>query len=206
MQIMTKFILAQKIGMTQIFQDDRVIPLTVLETGPIAIVQVKTKERDGYWAVQVGFGKKKKLSKALKKYFKGLGNFRWLKEFRVKESEINNFKEGDKIDISAFKEGEKVKIVGISKAKGFQGVVKRHGFHGGPKTHGQKNRLRAPGSIGATHPQHVPKGKKMAGRMGGNRITVKNIEIVKIIPDKNIICVKGAVPGKRGDLVELLAE
>jgi len=206
MQIMTKFILAQKIGMTQIFQDDRVIPLTVLETGPIAIVQVKTKERDGYWAVQVGFGKKKKLSKALKKHFKGLGNFRWLKEFRVKESEINNFKEGDKIDISAFKEGEKVKIVGISKAKGFQGVVKRHGFHGGPKTHGQKNRLRAPGSIGATHPQHVPKGKKMAGRMGGNRITVKNIEIVKIIPDKNIICVKGAVPGKRGDLVELLAE
>ncbi|MGB9848082.1 MAG: 50S ribosomal protein L3 [Minisyncoccia bacterium] len=202
---MKKFILAQKIGMTEIFQNDKMIPVTVLEAGPVVVTQIKTKEKDGYCAVQVGFGKKKKISKALKGHLKDLGNFKWLKEFRVDESEINNYKVGDKIDLSIFQEGEKIKISGTSKSKGFQGVVKRHGFHGGPKTHGQKNRLRAPGSIGATHPQHVPKGRKMAGRMGGERITLKNVKIAKIINDKNIICVKGAVPGKKGDLVEISA-
>jgi large subunit ribosomal protein L3 len=203
---MSKFILAQKVGMTQIYQDDKVVPVTVLQAGPVVVTQVKTKERDGYCAVQVGFASKKKISKALKGHLKDLGNFRWLKEFRVDESEINNYKVGDKIDVSVFQEGEKVKISGTSKSKGFQGVVKRHGFHGGPKTHGQKNRLRAPGSIGPTHPQHVVKGRKMAGRMGGERITLKNVKIVKIIPEKNAICIKGAVPGKRGELVEIVTQ
>ena len=203
---MKKFILAQKIKMTQIFQDDKIIPITLLEAGPVVVTQIKTKERDGYYAVQVGFGSKKKISKALKGHLKDLGNFRWVKEFRIDESEINNYKVGDKIDVSLFQEGEKIKISGTSKSKGFQGVVKRHGFHGGPKTHGQKNRLRAPGSIGPTHPQHVVKGRKMAGRMGGERITLKNAKIVKIIPDKNVICIKGAIPGKRGELVEIVTQ
>lgn len=203
---MTRFILAQKIGMTQIYQNDKAIPVTVLEAGPVVVSQVKTTDKDGYNAVQVGFGKKRHLSKAEKNHLKGLGNFRWLKEFKIKNDEVGNFKRGDKIDLSSFKEGEKVKIVGTSKAKGFQGVVKRHGFHGGPKTHGQKNRLRAPGSIGATHPQHVIKGRRMAGRMGGDRVTIKNVKIAKVIPDKNIICIKGAIPGKRGELVKILAE
>jgi len=203
---MKKFILAQKIKMTQIFQDDKIIPITLLEAGPVVVTQIKTKERDGYCAVQVGFGSKKKISKALKGHLKDLGNFRWVKEFRIDESEINNYKVGDKIDVSLFQEGEKIKISGTSKSKGFQGVVKRHGFHGGPKTHGQKNRLRAPGSIGPTHPQHVVKGRKMAGRMGGERITLKNAKIVKIIPDKNVICIKGAIPGKRGELVEIVTQ
>jgi len=192
--------------MTQIFQDDKIIPITLLEAGPVVVTQIKTKERDGYCAVQVGFGSKKKISKALKGHLKDLGNFRWVKEFRIDESEINNYKVGDKIDVSLFQEGEKIKISGTSKSKGFQGVVKRHGFHGGPKTHGQKNRLRAPGSIGPTHPQHVVKGRKMAGRMGGERITLKNAKIVKIIPDKNVICIKGAIPGKRGELVEIVTQ
>ncbi len=200
---MTKFILAKKIGMTQIYQNDKIVPITVLESDGIFVTQIKTKEKDGYNAIQVGFGKKNKISKALKNHLKGLGNLAWLKEFKIDESEINNFKVGDKIDLSIFQEGEKAKIVGTTKSKGFQGVVKRHGFHGGPKTHGQKNRLRAPGSIGPTFPQHVIKGRKMAGRMGGDRMTLKNVKIIKIIPEKNLICLKGAIPGKRGDLVEI---
>lgn len=203
---MTKFILAQKIGMTQIYQDDKVVPVTALEAGPVVVSQIKTQDRDGYYAIQLGFGKKRSLSKAVRNHLKGLGDLRWLKECKIKKEEADAFKRGDRIDVSVFKEGEKVKIIGTSKAKGFQGVVKRHGFHGGPKSHGQKDRLRAPGSIGATHPQHVLKGKKMAGRMGGNRITLKNVKIVKIIPEKNIICVKGAIPGKRGELVQILSE
>jgi len=203
---MTKFILAQKIGMTQIYQDDKSIPVTALEAGPVVVSQIKKQDRDGYYAIQVGFGKKRNLSKAVRNHLKGLGDLRWLKECKITKEEADAFKRGDRIDVSVFKEGEKVKIIGTSKAKGFQGVVKRHGFHGGPKSHGQKDRLRAPGSIGATHPQHVLKGKKMAGRMGGNRITLKNVKIVKIIPEKNIICVKGAIPGKRGELVQILSE
>ncbi len=203
---MTKFILAQKIGMTQIYQDDKAIPVTALEAGPVVVSQIKKQDRDGYYAIQVGFGKKRNLSKAVRNHLKGLGDLRWLKECKITKEEADAFKRGDRIDVSVFKEGEKVKIIGTSKAKGFQGVVKRHGFHGGPKSHGQKDRLRAPGAIGATHPQHVLKGKKMAGRMGGNRITLKNVKIVKIIPEKNIICVKGAIPGKRGELVQILSE
>jgi len=198
--------LAKKIGMSQIYQDDKIVPVTILESDGVFVTQVKNKDKDGYNAIQVGFGKKNKLSKAMKNHLKGLGNLRWLKEVKIDDSEINNFKVGDKINLAIFQEGEKAKVVGTTKAKGFQGVVKRHGFHGGPKTHGQKNRLRAPGSIGPTFPQHVIKGRKMAGRMGGDRITLKNVKIAKIIPEKNLICLKGAIPGKRGDLVEILVK
>ena len=160
-----KFILARKLEMTQIFDKEtgRVIPVTLVEAGPCKVVQIKTKEKDGYFGVQIGFLEKKtkKVSKALLKHFKNLGVFRYLREFRVDESEVQRANEGLKlkvddkeielkpgtnIDVSLFKEGDKVKISGLSKGKGFQGVVKRHGFKGGPKTHGQKDRERAPGS------------------------------------------------------------
>jgi len=204
--MVNKYILAKKIGMTQMFHDEKIVPVTLLEAGPIVVVQIKNKEKDGYEAVQVGFGEKKpkNISKALKGHMKTLGNFRWLKEFRVaSKSELNP---GDKIDASIFQEGENVKISGYNKSKGFQGVVKRHGFHGGPKTHGQKNRHRAPGSIGATHPQHVTKGRRMAGRMGHEMITLKKCKIVHIDVANNIIALRGAVPGKKGDLIEIVGK
>jgi large subunit ribosomal protein L3 len=205
---MTKFILGKKIGMTQMYQNDKMIPVTLLEAGPVVVVQVKNKEKDGYEAVQVGYGEKKEknLTKAVKNHMKGLGNFRWLKEFKFDKSGGKDFQLGEKIDTSIFTEGDIVKISGFNKSKGYQGVVKRHGFHGGPKTHGQKNRHRAPGSIGATHPQHVPKGRRMAGRMGHERITIKNCKIAQIDAANNIIALKGAVPGKRGDLIEIVGK
>ena len=201
-----KYILAKKIGMTQIFQDEKIVPVTLLEAGPVVVVQIKNKEKDSYEAVQVGFGEKKakNISKALKGHMKSLGNFQWLKEFRTdSKSELNP---GDKIDASIFEEGENVKVRGYNKSKGHQGVVKRHGFHGGPKTHGQKNRHRAPGSIGATHPQHVTKGRRMAGRMGGEMITLKNCKIAQIDVANNIIALRGAVPGKKGDMIEIIGK
>ena len=202
---MTKFILGKKIGMSQIFMEDKIVPVTLIESGPVVVVQLKTKEKDGYNAAQVGFGEKKpgKLSKALKKHMKDLGNFRWLKEYKLNEEQSANLKVGDKIDASIFQAGEKVKISGTNKSKGFQGVVKRHGFHGGPKTHGQKNRFRAPGSIGATHPQHVMPGRRLPGRMGGVRITLKNRKIVQVDGQNNLMAIQGAVPGKKGDLLEI---
>lgn len=204
-----KFILAKKIGMTQMFQDEKIVPVTLLEAGPIVVVQAKTKDKDGYEAVQVGFGEKKvkNISKALKGHMKDFGNFRWLREFRLgQDSEKKEFNLGEKIDLSIFNEGDNVKIRGYNKSKGFQGVVKRHGFHGGPKTHGQKNRLRAPGSIGATTPQRVPKGRRMAGRMGHEMINLKKCKIVQIDLANNVLALRGAVPGKRGDLIEIVGK
>jgi len=200
------FILAQKIGMTQIFKENGdVVPVTLLAAGPCVVVQIKNKEKDGYTALQVGFGAKKlkNIKKPQLGHFKKLGNFRYLREFRVSEEEIEKFKVGDIIDIGQFQEGEKIKISGFNKGKGFQGVVKRYGFRGGPHTHGQKNRERAPGSIGATHPQHVIKGKRMPGRMGTDRKTIRNIEIIKIDKENNLLAIKGSVPGRRGALVEI---
>jgi len=202
-----KFILGKKIGMTQVFKEDNAIPVTLIESGPNFVIQVKTKEKDGYVAVQLGFGAKKE--KNIKKPQRGhiakirstkseIRNLRWLREFRVDNAEL---KPGDKVNISDFSVGDKVNVVAISKGKGFQGVVKRHGFHGGPKSHGQKDRHRAPGSIGASWPQHVIKGMKMAGRMGGDRITVKNLEVVEVDKENNLIALKGAIPGRRGTLV-----
>jgi len=195
------FILGKKLKMSQIWKDDKAIPVTLVQAGPITITQIRTKEKDGYEAVQVGFDStKKRLNKPTKGHLKDLGNFRYLKEFKAGNSDL---KIGDVLDVSQFQEGDKVKVSGLNKGRGFQGVVKRHGFHGGPKTHGQKDRLRAPGSIGATAPQRVMPHRKMAGRMGQERITMKNLEIAGIDEKKNILILKGAVPGMKGTLLEI---
>ncbi len=197
-----KVILARKLGMTQIFRDDgRVLAVTIFEAGPVVVTQKRTKEKDGYEAIQVGFSTKnpKNLSKSVKGQLKDLGSFRWLREFQGSA----RMSRGAKITTDVFKEGDKVKVSAVSKGKGFQGVVKRHGFHGAPKTHGTKHAHREPGSIGATWPQRVIKGRRMPGRMGGERVTVRNLEIVKVDPEKNLLALKGAVPGPRGALVEI---
>jgi large subunit ribosomal protein L3 len=202
------FILGKKLKMSQIWKDDKAIPVTLVQAGPITITQIRTREKDGYSAVQIGFAPtKKKLNKSLKGHLKELGNFRYLKEFVIdnkrQATSDKEYKVGDILDVNQFQEGDKVKVSGLNKGRGFQGVVKRHGFGGGPKTHGQKNRWRAPGSIGATAPQRVMPGKKMAGRMGQERTTVKNLKVVGIDKEKNILMVKGAVPGMNGTLLEI---
>lgn len=193
--------------MNQVFDDSgKVIPVTYIEIEPNFITQVKTKEKDGYEAVQFGSGKRRK--RLIKKPQKDRG-FRWLREFRVKPNyklQITDYKPGDKIDISVFEAGDKVTVIGISKGKGFQGVVKRHGFAGGPKSHGQKDRHRAPGSIGSSFPEHVMKGMKMAGRMGGDRITTKNLKVVLVDKENQLIGISGAVPGRKGSLVYLKSQ
>lgn len=197
-----KFILGQKVGMTRIFDENRKnIPITVVEAGPVVVTQIKTQDKDGYDAVQIGFGKRKKLTKSLKGHFKNLGSFRWLREYRIKNLE-SGIKIGDILDVSVFAEGDKVSFVGTSKGKGFQGVVTRHGFHGMPKTHGTKKKHRSPGSIGSRFPQHTRKGMRMAGRMGHDRVT-KKTKVVKIDREHNIIALKGPIPGARGSLVEI---
>ncbi|MCF7833708.1 MAG: 50S ribosomal protein L3 [Candidatus Pacebacteria bacterium] len=203
---MMKFILGTKQNMTQYFSEDgQAIPVTVVSLEPITVTQVKTKDSDGYNAVQIGFGTKKakNLSKAVKGHLKDLGDFRHLREFRL-ESEPT-FKRGDSINPEEiFNAGDKVWVSGTSKGKGFQGVVKRHGFAGGPRTHGQKHSEREPGSIGGGLRTHVPKGMRMAGRMGSDRITQKNLEIILI--ENGTMLVKGAVPGRRGTLLEIKAD
>ena len=192
--------------MTQIWKDDKIIPVTLVQAGPITITQIKLKDKDKYEAVQVGFdATKKKLNKPLKGHLKKLGNFRHLKEFKptTNNQQPTTYKVGDVLTVEQFQEGDIVKVSGITKGKGFQGVVKRHGFHGGPKTHGQKNRLRAPGSIGSTAPQRVMPGRRMAGRMGGARVTIKSSKVAGIDKEKNILMLKGAVPGRRGTLLEI---
>jgi len=204
-----KFILAKKLNMSQIFDEKgKVIPVTILETGPVKIIQIKTKEKDGYAAIQIGFGKKKNISKPLKGHLKNTGNFRWIREFRldrepIESSTIKEYKVGDTIKVDIFEIGEQIKIMGKSRGKGFQGVVKRHGFHGKDATHGVKHAHRQPGSIGATTPEHVIKGKKMAGRTGGENITVKKVKVIKIEPENNLLYLQGAIPGKRGTLIEI---
>lgn len=174
------YILGKKLNMSQIWKDKKVIPVTVIEAAPVTVSIVRTKERDGYEAVQVRQGRHRR------------------------ETRVAGKKEiGDTMDVSSFKEGDSVRVVGISKGKGFQGVVKRHGFAGGPQTHGQKNRQRAPGSIGSTAPQRVVPGRRMAGRMGGDRVTMKNLTVVKVDQEKNLLMIRGAIPGARGGLVEI---
>ena len=192
-----KFILGKKIGMTQIFdRDGRIIPVTLIEAGPCQVVQVKTKEKDGYPAVQIGFEKIK--DKKVKKPQKGKG-FRYLREFANGDLKI-----GHQINVSIFQEGEIVKVAGISKGKGFQGVVKRHGFSGFPASHGTKHGLRAPGSIGSAFPERVWKGKKMAGRMGADRVTVQGLKIIQIDKENNLLAIKGALSGRKGTLLEIV--
>lgn len=180
------------------------MPATLLSAGPMVITQVKTNDKDGYSSIQVGYGDKREslINKSIKGHLKKLGNFRYLREAKINDA-TDQYKVGDKIDLSIFEEGDIVNVSGISKGKGFQGVVKRHGFHGGPRSHGQKHSEREAGSIGSTGPQRVFKGKRMPGRMGGDRITVKNLKILKIDNKKNKIFVAGAIPGRRGTLVEI---
>jgi len=200
-----KFILGTKENMTEYFSEDgKVFPVTVVSCGPITVTQVKTKETDGYNAVQIGFGTKnaKNISKAVKGHLKDLGNFKFIKEFR--EDETPTCKVGDVFNVAdLFKEGDVLRVSGTSKGKGFQGVVKRHGFSGGPRTHGQKHSEREPGSIGGGLRTHVPKGMRMAGRMGSDRITQKNLKVVLVDGENNLMFIKGAVPGVRGSLVEI---
>ena len=198
---MAKFILGKKQNMTQVFNENgKVVPATIVNAGPVSAVQIKTKEKDGYEAVVFGFGSKKEknINKAQRKF----GNFAYLKEYRLENGEAK-METGSKVDVSVFNEGDVVEVSGISKGKGFQGVVKRHGFKGGQRTHGQKHSERKPGTIGGGLRTRVPKGMRMAGRMGGDRITVKNLKIVKIDKDKNQILISGAVPGRRGTLLEI---
>jgi len=196
-----KFILGEKQEMTQKFAENgEVIPVTKVVAGPCVIVQAKTVDNDGYTAVQVGFGQKKKLNKSIKGHLNNFGDFRYLKEFRIDDGE-GVLKAGDKITVNVFQIGDIVKVTGTSKGKGFQGVVRRHGFHGSPASHGHKDQLRMPGSIGAGEPQHVFKGIKMAGQMGNEQVTVKNLEIIDIDKEKQILFIKGAIPGYHGSLI-----
>lgn len=201
---MMKFLLGTKEEMTQVFDDDgKCTPVTVLSAGPCVVTQMKTTKKDGYSALQLGFGERKKINKPLTGHFKETGKFRFVKEVRVSPDDIKDVKVGDKFDTTVFSEGDDVRVSGISKGKGFQGVVKRWGFHGGPRSHGQKHSEREGGSIGATGPQRVFKGKKMPGRMGTDRVTIKGLKIMKVIPEENRIYVSGAVPGRRGTLIEI---
>ncbi len=186
--------------MAQIYKDTKALAVTAIEAGPCLVTQVKTEATDGYSAVQLGFGESKHLTQAEKGHLKGLGQFAHLREFRVDTTE--GVKVGDKVDVTLFKEGDLVDIVGVSKAKGFAGVVKRHHFKGGPKTHGQSDRTRHPGAIGSTtFPGRVLKGLRMAGHMGGERVTVRGLEVVKADPERNLLLIKGAVPGNTKGLL-----
>ena len=194
-------LLGKKLGMTQIFRDNgKVDAVTAIEAGPCAVVQVKTVAREGYDALQIGFGQAKRLSSPQRGHLKDLGQFRYLREFRA--DDIEGVQVGDRIDVSLFQAGDLVDVIGVSKGKGFAGVVKRHGFAGGPKTHGQSDRHRHPGSIGAgSSPGRVFKGTRMAGHMGNERVTVRKLEVFQTDPDRNVLLIKGAVPGANNGLL-----
>ena len=198
-------IIGRKIGMTQLFQESgEAMVVTAIQAGPSVVTQIKSRERDGYDAVQVGFienkVKQSRLSSAEKGHLRGLENVRYLREFRT--DDISSVKRGDKVDVGFLKQGDLINVTGFSKGKGFAGVVKRYHFAGGPKTHGQTDRHRAPGSIGATtFPGRVFKGKRMAGHMGNRRVTARKLEVIKADPESNLLLVKGAVPGATGGLL-----
>ena len=202
-----KFILGTKENMTEYFSEDGVvIPVTAVLAGPVTVTRVFEKSKDGYNSVQVGFGvqKKQRINKPTTGQMKG-GSYKTLKEFRLKPIDSSEAKEGDVIDVSIFNVGDKLQVSGTSKGKGFQGVVKRHGFGGGPRSHGQKHSEREPGSIGGGLRTHVPKGMRMAGRMGSDRITYKNLKVVFVDKENNLMLIKGQVPGRKGSLVEIVS-
>jgi large subunit ribosomal protein L3 len=189
--------------MTQIFESDgTAVPVTVIETAPVTVVQVKTLKTDGYEAVQVGIGTRKRVNSPQKGHMKSLGQFQYLRELKVDDA--GEWEVGKTIGVDIFEPGDLVDVSGPSKGRGFAGVMKRHNFHGGPKTHGQSDRARAPGSIGAgTSPGRVIKGKKMAGHMGTNQVTVKSLKVVRSDAEKGYLMVRGAVPGNEGALVKV---
>ncbi len=198
-------LLGKKLGMVQVFdQDGTVRGCTVLEAGPCVVTQIRTKERDGYEAVQLGYGVKKRLNEPEKGHLKksGAGNVRYLREFKA--DNVAEIKLGQKFGVDMFKPGDLVDVTAISKGRGFAGVVKRHGFGGGPKTHGQSDRWRAPGSIGSgTTPGRVLKGLRMAGHMGNRQVTIRNLRVVEVNPARGIMLVHGPVPGAINGLVKI---
>jgi len=205
---MTKGIIGTKVGMTQLFDEEsgRVTPVTVIEAGPCPVVAVRTPEADGYTAVQLAFGpvKEKKLTRPRAGHLKaaGVAPHRTLIEFRNAEG----WNAGDTVTVEAFEEGERVKVSGVSRGKGFAGTIKRHNFKRGPKTHGSHN-VRAPGSIGASAtPSHVYKGTRMAGQMGSERVTQRGLRVVEVDAEKNLLLVRGAVPGAVGGVVEIRSD
>ena len=200
---MSDGILGRKVGMTQYFdRQGEVQAATVIEAGPCLVIQVKTRENDGYEAVQLGFGHAKRLNSPQKGHLKKLGEFRYLREFRV--GDLSQYKVGQRLGAELFQEGDRVHVTGISKGRGFAGGVRRYGFHGGPRTHGQSDRHRAPGSIGSgTTPGRVLKGLKMAGHMGNARVTVRNLRVLESNPATGLLIVEGAVPGARDGLLAI---
>ena len=200
-----KFMLGTKGKMTQVFDEKGVVSAaTLINAGPLTVTQIKNKEVDGYDAVQFGLGirNQKNIKKPQQGHLKDLGNVRTMREFRA---EAGSMVRGDKMDLSVFVPGDIVEVSAISKGKGFQGVVKRHGFHGGPRTHGQKNKERAPGSIGGGGRAggRVVKGMRMGGRMGNDRVTVTNLRILQVDTENNVLVISGAIPGRPGTLVEI---
>ncbi len=201
-----KGIIGKKLGMTQIFDENgNVIPVTVIEAGPCYVTQIRSGERDGYAAVQLGFGETKpqRLTKGELGHLRrnNLPALRHLREFRLKNGELD-VEEGQQLKVDVFAKGERVDIIGTSKGRGFAGTIKRHHFHRGPKTHGQSDRERAPGSVGSTTtPGRTYKGQRMAGRMGGDRVTAENLEVVVIDTERNLLAVRGSVPGANDGIV-----
>ncbi len=196
-------LLGRKLGMLQRFEDDGTVSaVTVIEAGPCLVTQVKTIERDGYEAVQLGFGQVKRLNQPQRGHLKGLENVRHLREFKV--DDVSEVTVGQRIGADLFQVGDFVDVTAISKGRGFAGVVRRHGFRGGPKTHGQSDRHRAPGSIGSTTtPGRVLKGLRMAGHMGAEQVTVRGLRVMDVNPDRGVILIRGGVPGPRSGLVTI---
>lgn len=202
-----KGMIGKKIGMTQVFDEQgTVIPVTVIQAGPCYVTQIRNSERDGYVSVQLGYGetKPKNLTKGQLGHLKkaDLPALRYLREFRLPDSAQIAVEEGQEIKVDVFAQGELVDVIGISKGRGFAGTIKRHGFARGPKTHGQSDRMRSPGSIGmCATPGRTFKGKRMAGRMGNARVTVQNLSLIVVNAEKNLLAVKGSVPGAKGSIV-----
>jgi len=201
-----KGLIGKKVGMTQIFDDDgNAVPVTVIQAGPCYVTQVRTEKRDGYVAVQLGFGETKpqRLTQGQLGHLRrnNLPALRYLREFRVKNGELD-VEEGASINVDVFEKGERVDVVGTSKGRGFAGTVKRHHFNRQPKTHGQSDRERAPGSVGMnSYPGKTLKGQRMGGHMGDERVTIQNLEVVVIDPERHLMAVKGSVPGTNGGIV-----
>ena len=199
-----KMLLGTKQGMTQVFDaKGNAIAVTVFVVPPMTIVGTRTPERDGYAALRLGAGTRRRVAKPQRGEFGHLGNFRYVRELRVSPETLAQCERGGRMDVSVFAAGDAVSVRGRVKGRGFQGVVKRHGFHGGSRTHGQKHSEREPGSIGATAPQKVFKGMRMAGRMGGGHVRVRNLRVVGVDTERHLLMVSGAVPGAVGTLLEI---
>lgn len=202
-----KFIIGRKLEMSQRYRPNgEVVPVTLVKVEPCIVTQVRTNDKDGYTALQIGTGSKRHLAKPQMGHLKASGehgNLATLREFRV--DSVDGISAGAVCELGSFVSGDIIDVTGISKGKGFQGVVKRWGFAGGPATHGHKDNLRMPGSIGSGGIQHVLKGLKMAGRMGGDQVTVQNLEIVEVLPEQGLVAVKGAIPGARGATIIIQA-